>query len=132
MTELQKFLLENDVRNIRCKVVLRRMPNFPFIVRPLTGDEQAGYQKVCVTVSPKSGARDFNVKRYQSLIVTNCVVEPNFKDADWLKQAGVASPEDLMNKTLLGGEISFLSEQILKFSGFGDDTEAEVEEVKNS
>ena len=132
MTELQKFLMENPVDNITSEVVLGgRLKDFKFVIKPMTNAEMGKYQKLCVKNVGSNKKREFDLQRFNELVVINHVITPNFKDAEWLKTAGVVTSEALLAKTLLAGEISELSEQISTLSGFGDTAEELEEEIKN-
>lgn len=132
MTELQKFLMENPVDNITSEINLGgRLKDFTFKIKPMTNAEMSRYQKLCVKNAGSSKKREFDLQKFNELVVINHVITPNFKDAEWIKSAGVLTSEALLAKTLLAGEISELSEKISTLSGFGDDSEELEEEVKN-
>lgn len=132
MTELQKFLMENPVDNITSEVNLGgRLKDFTFKIKPMTNAEMSRYQKLCVKNVGSSKKREFDLQKFNELIVINHVINPNFKDAEWIKSAGVLTSESLLAKTLLAGEISELADKISTLSGFGDDSEELEEEVKN-
>lgn len=131
MNDLKSFLSKHDVSNVTEVIKLSgRLSEFPITIKAITGPENSEYQKLCVENPNNPKKRSFNNRRYNELIVINHVVDPSFKDADWLKEMGCASPTQLLYKTLLAGEIQELSEKILKLSGFND-VEEDVEEVKN-
>lgn len=130
MTELQLFLSENPVDGITKEINLGgRLKDFTFVIKPLSIEEFNKYQKLCVKVNGKK--REFDLKRYNELLIINHTLTPNFKDAEWLTNANVISSEALINKVLKAGEISDLAEKILELSGFDDDVEECEEELKN-
>lgn len=130
MTELQMFLMENPVDSITKEIKLNeRLKDFTFVIKPLSIEEFNKYQKLCVKVNGKK--REFDLKKYHELLIVNHTLTPNFKDADWLANAKVISPEALINKVLKAGEIADLAEQILNLSGFDEDVEECEEELKN-
>ena len=88
------------------------------------------YQKQCTIIKGKDV--DFDYRKFNNLLVLNHTVEPNFKDAEFVKQVGAVYPEQAMGKVLLAGEISVLAEQIRKVSGFEDSLDDLVAQVKNS
>jgi hypothetical protein len=65
------------------------------------------------------------------LLILNHTVDPNFRDAELIKSAGCTTPQQLLNKLLLAGEIQVLSEHIRNISGFEDSIDDLVDEVKN-
>lgn len=134
MNELQKFLLENPVDDITEEIVIsKRLSEIKFKIRPMTGQEYQRYQKLCITNMTNAKKRDFDTAKFNSLIVTNHTVEPNFRDAEWLEAAKITDkdPMKLVSKVLLSGEIDKLSSEILKLSGFEEDMDDLVDEVKN-
>lgn len=134
MNNLQQFLLENPVDNVTQEIVLSgRLKDFKFKVRAITGKEYSDYQARCIENPNSPKKRKFNTQKFNELIVVNHTVDPNFKDAEWLKTAGILSMDaaQLLYKTLLAGEINELADTILKISGFNNDTEELIEEAKN-
>ncbi len=75
---------------------------------------------------------NFDIKRFNELVVINNTVEPNFKDAESIRTAGCTTPEQFLYKSLLAGEISELSNRISQLSGFDQNLEQAVDEAKNS
>ena len=132
MNALQQFLSKNTVDNIVETVKLNgRLKNFEFKVKAITGDQYSSYQTLCIENPNSPKKRRFNLKKFNELIVTNHVIEPNFRDAEWLKEMNCSDPAQLMYKTLLAGEINELAEAILELSGFNNDMEEAIEEAKN-
>lgn len=132
MNALQQFLTKNAVDNLTKEVSLGgRLKDFKFKVRALTGNQYNDFQALCIENPNSPKKRRFNTKKFNELIVVNCVVEPSFKDAEWIKELGVPDATSAMYKTLLAGEISQLAEEALRLSGFDRDVEEEMEEVKN-
>jgi hypothetical protein len=132
MNALQQFLTKNSVDNLTEEVVLGgRLKDFKFKIKALTGDQYNDFQALCIENPNSPKKRRFNTKKFNELIVANCVIEPNFKDPEWLKELGVADAISAIYKTLLAGEITDLAEKILRLSGFDRDIEEEMEEVKN-
>ena len=131
MTDLQLFLSENPVDNITEEVRLGgRLKDFKFMVKPLTTAEMTRYRKLCIKNANSAKKREFDLIKFNELLIINNVVTPSFKDADWIRQMNVATPEALLNKVLLAGEISELADKISEISGFNLDEE-EVEELED-
>ena len=63
------------------------------------------------------------------MITVEGIVEPDLRNSDLLKHYGCATPKDLAEKLLNGGEITKLSGVIADLSGYGKDKETEI---KNS
>jgi len=136
MTALTDFLLANPVNTIEEEVVVsKRLKDadgnlLKFKIKPMLNEEYLEYQNQC-TVPKKGGKIEFNTKKFNQLLILNHTVEPNFRNAELIEQAGVRTPEQLLNKVLLAGEIQVLSEQIRNISGFEDSLDDLVEEAKN-
>lgn len=63
------------------------------------------------------------------LITVEGIVDPDLRNSDLLRYYGCATPKDLAEKLLNGGEITKLSGVIADLSGYGEDKETEI---KNS
>lgn len=130
---LMEFLLaEADTEVIEeCYVSERFLEaGLKFKIRPLSGEEYTEIQNLC-TVRKKKGKVDFDSKKFMEHAILKGCIEPNFKDAESIKKAKVASPVQLIYKLLRAGEISTLSSEIMNVSGFNQDMEDLEEEVKN-
>ena len=134
MNKLQEFLTKNDVSNITEVINLSgRLREFPITIKALPGSQYNEYQKLCIENPTSPKKRSFNSKRFNELLVTNSVVDPNFKDPEFQKANNILDGDatKLLYKVMLSGEISQLAEAIMRLSGFDKDMEEEVEEVKN-
>lgn len=132
MNALQQFLTKNTVDNITEDICLGgRLKDFKFTVKAMTGDQYNDYQARCLENPNSPKKRRFNTKKFNELIVINCVTYPNFKDPEWMKDLGVPDAAGALYKTLLAGEISQLAEAALRISGFERDFDEEMDEVKN-
>ena len=132
MNALQQFLTKNSVDNLVEEVSLGgRLKDFKFKIKAMTGNQYNDYQSLCIENPNSAKKRRFNTKKFNELVVVNCVIEPNFKDADWMKELGVVDATAAMYKTLLAGEITLLAEAALRLSGFDRDMDEEMEEAKN-
>lgn len=133
MNPLQQFLMENKVDNLTKEITLKgRLEEFPITIKAITGEQHSEYQQMCFENMNSPKKRRFNGKRFHELIVINCTLNPNFKDPEWLQEAGVTDPTALMYRSLLAGEIAAIAEAVLDLAGFNSDVEDDMEEVKNS
>jgi hypothetical protein len=136
MTTLTEFLLAHPVDNLEDSVaVSKRLKDkkgnlLKFKIKPMQQEEYLSYQEQC-TILKKGGKIDFNTRRFNELLILNHTVDPNFRDAELIKSAGCTTPQQLLNKLLLAGEIQVLSEHIRNISGFEDSIDDLVDEVKN-
>ncbi len=74
---------------------------------------------------------EFDSDKYAIMLCVNSIVEPNLKAADWQDAFGVKSPEALLRKLLLPGEIQLLQERVFEINGFDMGMDDLVEEAKN-
>lgn len=74
------------------------------------------------------GNPTIDTAKLQILVAIKGIVSPSLKDEKLLKHFNCATPQVLLNKLLLPGEITKLSNTISELSGFGDGDE----KIKNS
>lgn len=133
MNSLQKFLLQSDVSSLTKTMELGgRMAGHPITIKALDGEKYNSYQQLCIENPNSAKKRRFNTKRFHELICVECLLDPNLKDADFIQAAGVPDSTRLLYRCFLAGEIASIAENVLKLSGFDQDVEEEMEEVKNS
>lgn len=140
MSELQAFLNAHPIAGLTDEVAISDRFKGPdgrvlkFKIRVMTNEEFEAYRRQSMTVSAdKKGRRrvDLDSAKFNSLVVINHTVDPNFKDAASIQQLGCQTPEEYLNKVLLPGEIMDLANAILKLSGFDEPMDELVEEAKN-
>lgn len=133
MNSIMQFLADNPITDITRDVrISGRLEDFTMKVKALTGRQYNDFQTLCLENSTSNKKRKFNTKKFQELIVTSCLVDPNLKDVDFLKKLGVTLPEEAIYRCFLAGEIAQIAEAILKVSGFSEEIEVLEDEVKNS
>lgn len=98
-----------------------------FTVQALAPSKYEEIQQSGVTINQNGGVTMDNGKM-QKLGVLAGVIDPSFKDPELKKHYNAATPEEVMNKLLLPGEIVTLFTVITDISGFRMDA---VQEVKN-
>ena len=83
MSRLEDFLELRDVSDITetIKEVVDGK-EFELVVRPITEAEHTDFQKRATVISKNQVS--FNKGRYNELVLSNCIVEPNFGDAEFL------------------------------------------------
>ena len=64
-------------------------------------------------------------------MVVNAVVEPDFRNVELLKHYSVATPNDLVAKLFLAGEIGKIAETVSELCGVEKSQEEFDEEIKN-
>lgn len=131
---LSQFLADNPVAGVVDEIYVSprfKKAGFKFKISAMTGEQFQAYSQQATAVGRHKKVR-FDSKLFNELVVINHTVEPNFKDAAAIKAANCSTPEQYMYRSLLAGEISELSNQISALSGFDEDPEELVDEVKNS
>lgn len=128
---LTDFLMANPVNNIEDEVVIsERLKNYKFRIRPYSSDEYEAYVKRFREIG-KKGKISFNDAGFSRAVIINCTLYPKFSDAEMLKAAGCKTPHEYLDKYLTAGEIKTLEGKISELSGFDQDLESLVDEVKN-
>lgn len=135
MSNLMEFLINTPVDNLVEEVVISDRFKvdseiLKFKIKALTSEEFSDLQKQCTRVG-KKGKVNFDNKMFNEELIINYTLEPNFRDAEFIKKAGCMTPQQLLNKTLLAGEVATLVEKISTLSGFDKDMEEAREEAKN-
>ncbi|MDU1966861.1 phage tail assembly chaperone [Clostridium perfringens] len=135
MSKLTDFLLNNTVENLTEEVVVSDRFKvdgeiLKFKIKAVNPEEFSDLQKQCTKIG-KKGKMNFDSKMFNEQLIINYTVDPNFKDAEVVKKAGCMTPEQLVNKVLLAGEVATLVEEISALSGFDKDLEELREEAKN-
>lgn len=124
---LVDFLRENPVEEIIDEVVIStRLKDFKFKIKAMSYEEFVNIRNQC---ADKNGI--INNSKFDRMIIMGHCLYPNFKSSEEIKAAGVATPDQYLNKVLLAGEQMELSRQISKLSGMYDDVESLRKEVKN-
>ncbi|MGB9813531.1 MAG: phage tail assembly chaperone [Thermovenabulum sp.] len=98
-----------------------------FKIRAIDGERYADIQRLAINISNKGNVKDIDMYKLQVLTIIEGVVEPNLKDKRLLEHFNCATPEELVKRLLLAGEITDLYNEIAKLSGY----ETEVEDIKN-
>lgn len=140
MSALKDFLIENSdviTKEVEVPVSSRFKDKdgnlLKFKIKPMSGDEFGKYQKQCTVINFNNKKREthFDSGKFNMMCIVNHCVDPNFKEADFLKSLSVQTPEQAVSKVLLAGEIVELGGQISSISGFDTDINEEVEKAKN-
>lgn len=128
-TTLQAFLIEAARANNTHEIHLKgRLSEFPFTIRELTlGEWNEARKRAVNDATPE---RIDNIEVTKQIVIAGCV-SPNFKDAEFIKSCGCLTPSELIDKVLLAGEVTQLSEVISRASGFGSKIDELKDEAKN-
>jgi len=112
-------------------VLNERLKDFKFTIGSMTKDELEKYQKLCVIRDKKGNVLKQDSMKFSELVIVNHLLYPNFKSAEFLQKLGVNTPAQGLSKVLKVGEITALSDRIMKFNGFDEDFEDIRTKAKN-
>jgi hypothetical protein len=129
MSKLDDFLNLNNVSEIKKTISVKiNGKDLELVIRPLTEDEHNEFQRRSNVINKNKIT--FDSGKYSSLVLDACIVEPNFKDAGFLKKVGCVSATEFINKKFPAGVVSDISVKIQELSGF-ESYEMEIENAKN-
>ena len=129
---LEDFLATHSVENLTEDIVLNeRLKDFKFTIGSMTKDELEKYQKLCVIRDKKGNVLKQDSMKFSELVIINHLLYPNFKSQEFLQKLGVNTPAQGLSKVLKVGEITALSDRIMKFNGFDEDFEDIRAKAKN-
>ena len=134
MASLSAFLHPEQAENKEVIVSERFKENgkpVPFVIRPITQDENGELLKKYRKVDKKTGNETFNRVAYNHALTALAVVEPDLNNAELQKAWGVLGPEKLLAKMLYVGEFANLLEAVQDLSGLDQDINDDIEEAKN-
>lgn len=129
MSKLDEFLGLTDISEVR-KTIKANVggKELELVIRPITEDEHTEFQRRSQNITKNKVT--FDAGKYNNLVLTTCIVEPNFSDADFLKKAKCISASDFLNKKFPAGTLQDIASEIQKLSGF-ESYEMEIENAKN-
>ena len=129
---LEDFLATHSVENLTEDIVLNeRLKDFKFTIGSMTKDELEKYQKLCVIRDKKGNVLKQDSMKFSELVIVNHLLYPNFKSQEFLEKLGVNTPAQGLSKVLKVGEITALSDRIMKFNGFDEEFEDIRAKAKN-
>ena len=134
MASLSAFLHPEQAENKEVIVSERFKENgkpVPFVIRPITQDENGELLKKYRKVDKKTGNETFNRVAYNHALTALAVVEPDLNNAELQKAWGVLGSEKLLTKVLYVGEFANLLEAVQDLSGLDQDINDDIEEAKN-
>jgi hypothetical protein len=128
MSRLDDFLNLPDVSEVISEIKMERLGTFT--VKPLTQEKHEEFQKRCRTKNRK-GEIDFDMSKFNLLVIANQVINPDMNNADFLTKVGCQTARDFIQKKFKAGEIFELAQKICEISGFDAEINELVEESKN-
>lgn len=136
MSSLQQILNLNVVDNLIHTVEISNRlkdengDNLKFKIKPILFEDLNRLKKRASYVD-KNGNIQIDEGKLNTLCVIDATVEPSFKDSKSIEALKVATPEQYLNKVLLAGEIDRLIKEILNISGFIQNIDSLVDDIKN-
>ena len=134
MSSLSAFLNPVQTENKEVIVSYRFRENgktVPFVIRPITQQENENLMKKHRSVDKKSGVEQFNRISYNRELTAMAVVEPDLNNAELQKRYGVLGADKVLSAMLYVGEYGTLMEAVQELSGLDQDINGDIEEAKN-
>lgn len=134
MSSLKAFLNPIQVENKEVVVSTRFVENekvVPFVIRPITQEENSDLIKKYTKKDKKTGAEVFNKPDYVQALTASAVVFPDLTNSELQKYYGVLGESALLKKMLYVGEYAELAQEVQELSGLDKDINDDIEEVKN-
>lgn len=134
MSSLSAFLNPVQAENKEVIVSERFRENgktVPFVIRPITQQENETLMKKHRSVDKKSGVEQFNRISYNRELTALAVVEPDLNNAELQKRYGVLGADKVLSAMLYVGEYGTLMEAVQELSGLDQDINEDMDEAKN-
>lgn len=134
MSSLSAFLNPVQAENKEVIVSERFRENgktVPFVIRPITQQENENLMKKHRSVDKKSGVEQFNRISYNRELTAMAVVEPDLNNAELQKRYGVLGADKVLSAMLYVGEYGTLMEAVQELSGLDQDINEDMDEAKN-
>ena len=134
MSSLSAFLNPVQTENKEVIVSDRFRENgktVPFVIRPITQQENENLMKKHLSVDKKSCVEQFNRISYNRELTAMAVVEPDLNNAELQKRYGVLGADKVLSAMLYVGEYGTLMEAVQELSGLDQDINEDMDEAKN-
>lgn len=128
--ELLKRLLGADTKPPEAKFRIKRL-GIVVTLKALRDDEIEAIQEQCThTMRDRRGrvTREFDSQKFARRLIVAASVKPNWGAPELMRKFEASTPDQVVRRLLLAGEIDMLSDAILDLSGY----EEGIEELKNS
>jgi hypothetical protein len=104
----------------------------PFVIRPITQEENKLLIKKFSKKNDKKGTESFDRPEYVSAMTAAAVVFPDLTNSELQKAYGVLGESSLLQKMLYVGEYAELTMAVQELSGLDEDINEDIEDVKNA
>ena len=101
----------------------------------ISADEYARIRAACIKQVPIPGKKNqytpqLDTYAFQAKVCARCTVFPDLNNAELQNDWGVAKPEELLGKMLIGGEFDDYMTEVFQVNGFKTEDEL-VDDAKN-
>lgn len=127
MGDIKAFLLPPVMEETKEAVITKRAKGpdgkpVPFILRAIDQETNDKLIRRAQRTNKVNGqtVRELDTEKYGKLLISACVVEPNFKDAELCAYYKTVDPLDVPGKMLSSGEYAKLMQEINSLNGFED------------
>lgn len=134
MSSLKAFLNPIQAENKEVIVSNRFIEDgkpVPFVIRPITQEENKLLIKKFSKKNEKKGTESFDRPEYVSAMTATAVVFPDLTNSELQKAYGVLGESSLLQRMLYVGEYAELSMAVQELSGLDQDINEDIEDVKN-
>ena len=127
MGDIKAFLLPPVMEETKEAVITKRAKGpdgkpVPFVLRAIDQETNDRLIRRAQRTSKVNGqtVRELDTEKYGKLLISACVIEPNFKDAELCAYYKTVDPLDVPGKMLSSGEYAKLMQEINSINGFED------------
>ena len=127
MGDIKAFLLPPVMEETKEAVITKRAKGpdgkpGPFVLRAIDQETNDRLIRRAQRTSKVNGqtVRELDTEKYGKLLISACVIEPNFKDAELCAYYKTVDPLDVPGKMLSSGEYAKLMQEINSLNGFED------------
>ena len=127
MGDIKAFLLPPVMEETKEAVITKRAKGpdgkpVPFVLRAIDQETNDRLIRRAQRTSKVNGqtVRELDTEKYGKLLISACVIEPNFKDAELCAYYKTVDPLDVPGKMLSSGEYAQLMQEINSLNGFED------------
>jgi hypothetical protein len=127
MGDIKAFLLPPVMEETKEAVITKRAKGpdgkpVPFVLRAIDQETNDKLIRRAQRTNKVNGqtVRELDTEKYGKLLISACVIEPNFKDAELCAYYKTVDPLDVPGKMLSSGEYAKLMQEINSLNGFED------------
>lgn len=130
MSRAENFIKFQDINQMEKEIYINERIG-KIVVKPLSTSKHNEFRMRSQVQKGKSGEYITDLGKFNTFIVTEQVIDPNFSNAEFLQQVGCQNAREFVERKLLSGEVFDIANKILDISGFKNNMDEIVEEAKN-